>query len=126
MSNPVFVIDGYEFDVGVTSLTRTAEIRDLVKETALDGSIIRKVQGVYFTYDITLSPKQMSRDDYDALYEILTSPVETHYCKFPYAQEWYEGDFGIESVSDSLLKKIKENVWGDLSFSAYAVKKAVR
>lgn len=115
-------IDGTEFTtVFVRSpITRKAVIKDSSNSGfVLSGQYKRDLIGTYFNFGFTLDMTNVSREDYDTLYEILTNPVESHVIKVPYGQQMVEQTFYITDVSDQLIKKHGTNFyWRQLSFTA--------
>ena len=114
----MFKIDNTEFNVGVTALSRkfAAQDRENARSTTT-GTAIRSVIGSFYHYTVQLQTSAMDPEDYDALYEILTSPDEFHIFEMPYGQTTYEFIGYITSVSDTLgFIRDGENYWFDLSF----------
>lgn len=114
----MFKIDNTEFDVGVTALSRkfSAQERETARSTTT-GTAIRSVIGSFYNYSVQLQTSALHPDQYDALYEILTSPDEFHIFEMPYGQTTYTFIGYITSVSDTLgFIRNGENYWFDLSF----------
>lgn len=118
-----FTVDGVEFNAIVTELNRRAEI----KESKLSGDVksgryFRDIVGTYYSYDITIATNGLSRVEYDALYQVLTAPVESHTVKFPYGQEELEYECYIETVEDS-LKRIADTgaEWTEMTIDFIAI-----
>ena len=73
-----FSIDGQEFNVIVTELARKGR----VSESKLSGDVksgahFRDIIGTYYDYEMTVGSNALSETEYDALFEILTAPVES-------------------------------------------------
>ncbi len=114
----MFKIDNTEFDVGVTALSRkfSAQERETARSTTT-GTAIRSVIGSFYNYSVQLQTSALHPEQYDALYEILTSPDEFHIFEMPYGQTTYTFIGYITSVSDTLgFIRDGENYWFDLSF----------
>lgn len=114
----MFKIDNMEFDVGVTALSRkfAAQDRETARSTTT-GTAIRSVIGSFYHYTVQMQTSALHPEEYDTLYEILTSPDEFHLFEMPYGQETYTFAGYITSVSDTLgFIRNDENYWFDLSF----------
>ena len=114
----MFKIDNTEFDEGVTALSRkfSAQERETARSTTT-GTAIRSVIGSFYNYSVQLQTSALHPEQYDALYEILTSPDEFHIFEMPYGQTTYTFIGYITSVSDTLgFIRDGENYWFDLSF----------
>ena len=92
-----FSIDGQEFNVIVTELARKGR----VSESKLSGDVksgahFRDIIGTYYDYEMTVGSNALSETEYDALFEILTAPVESHaslwsgYIELPGVHRGYE------------------------------------
>ena len=103
-----FSIDGQEFNVIVTELAR-AHFRDII--------------GTYYDYEMTVGSNALSETEYDALFEILTAPVESHEVVLPYGAGTLSFRAYIEDTSDSMTADNgKTRRWGNLSVQFYAQK----
>ena len=85
-----FSIDGQEFNVIVTELARKGR----VSESKLSGDVksgahFRDIIGTYYDYEMTVGSNALSETEYDALFEILTAPVESHEVVLPYGAVSY-------------------------------------
>ena len=97
----IFTIDGVGYNVGVVSIHRTANIKDGPNaDTALSGKRWRDVQGTFYDYTMEVSADGMSREDYDAMYEVLSAPVDSHVLVAPYGQTTISFTACIEVVED--------------------------
>ena len=109
-----FSIDGQEFNVIVTELARKGR----VSESKLSGDVksgahFRDIIGTYYE----------SETEYDALFEILTAPVESHEVVLPYGAGTLSFRAYIEDTSDSMTADNgKTRRWGNLSVQFYAQK----
>ena len=120
----IFTVDGLQYTAFVTELSRKAT----VKESKLSGDVksgehFRDIIGTYYDYTMKVGTDQLSETEYDALYELLTSPVESHTVILPYGRSTLEFVAYIDSVSDTL--KSDRNAgrnWTDLSISFHAKK----
>ena len=117
----IFTIDGVGYNVGVVSIHRTANIKDGPNaDTALSGKRWRDVQGTFYDYTMEVSADGMSREDYDAMYEVLSAPVDSHVLVAPYGQTTISFTACIEVVEDDVLYMDDGTVWGNLTVNLYA------
>lgn len=114
-------IDGFEWLVPC-SIERTAEI----SPSEISGMLLTKqyfndVLGTYLTYDVTLAIPHTMRDEYDALYETLTDPVDAHVFEMPYNNTSVQITARVESVRDVYVR-VRENepYWKGVKFTAIA------
>lgn len=82
----LITIDSTTYDVGVIRITRKASQKVESLGTTLDLTKHYDVKGTYFDYEVEFYPRKMSLVDYDALYEVLTDPTDSHTVTLPYAQ----------------------------------------
>lgn len=111
-----FKVEGREFNVFVTELSRTAR----VEESSLSGDVrsgehFRDMVGTYYDYDMTIGTDSLSETEYDDLYETLTAPVESRVVELPYGRGSIVFEAYIDSVGDKLVSKRKGMArWGEL------------
>lgn len=113
-------IDGIRFDVPVQGVKRKADVLDKYANRTENGSLKRKLIGVYFNYDITFG-ETSNINEYRALYDKLTEPVEFHEITVPSS----DGDFTftayISKVSDEMKAQYAgNNYFGELKASFIA------
>lgn len=117
-----FSVEGREFDVFVTSLSRSARI----VESKLSGDVrsgehFRDIVGTYYDYDITIGTDALNEKEYDDLYEALTAPAESRVVVLPYGRDVMEFEAYVEAVSDTLTSRRKgTSRWGELEVKFYA------
>lgn len=112
------IIDGRTYDTTVVKLKRKGAVLDSDKSGRVKtGEMVRSIIGTYYNYDIVFHNSDLSPDDYDALYEVLTAPAESHTVTFPYGQSTLTFQAYISNVSDEL-----ETVWKSLTVSFVAKK----
>ena len=117
----IFTIDGVGYNVGVVSIHRTANIKDGPNaDTALSGKRWRDVQGTFYDYTMEVSADGMSREDYDAMYEVLSAPVDSHVLVAPYGQTTISFTACIEVVEDDVIYMDDGTAWGNLTVNLYA------
>ncbi|MFR4979414.1 MAG: hypothetical protein ACLUDG_10910 [Butyricicoccus sp.] len=120
-----FTLDGTEYDVFVTSLKRDADIKDgKNSSTTLSGRYRRDVVGTFYNYDMDIGTNRTDPEQYDRLYEVLTSPQnQPHTITLPYGQSTITFTAYIKSVSDTMpLKKDGRTAWTELSVKFEAEK----
>lgn len=114
----LLTIDGRTFSVMVTSLTRSFRIVEGRNASDMqDGSHIRDLVGTYIDYEMGIDPDYTNTPDYDALYEILSAPVDEHEVTLPYGRNSsITYDAQISSGTDSLLVSdgVNDDLWGGL------------
>lgn len=112
----LFKVDGQTFSgVGVESLQRSARISDGPAADYMDsGDYQRDITGTYYDYTLIISAADMLTNEYDAMYEILTSPVDSHTVEMPYGASVLTFEAMIESVDDELIPMDAGTWWGNM------------
>lgn len=121
----LFKIDGRAFSgVGVESLKRSFRIPDGANAgDMLSGDYERDLVGTYYDYDLVLSASDLALSEYDALFEILSAPVNSHTVQMPYGGTLLIFDAMITGGEDELiLDNGEESWWGNLTISIRARK----
>lgn len=116
-------IDGHSYNVAVTGIKRKAAVLDGKNAgRVLSGRMVRDIIGTYYNYDVSFGTSLLSPTDYDALYELLTAPVDYHTIIIPYGQESLTFQAYVANASDT-LRRITENYnhWGDLTITFTAM-----
>lgn len=116
--NAIFTIDGQEFHVRVANLRRKFRLEEGVNSfTAKSGVNRRDLVGTYYDYVLDIDPDELTPAEYDRLYEILSSPQDTHTATLPYGQSSITFDAQITSGEDSLIAsgETDGNLWDGLS-----------
>lgn len=117
-------IDGKQFNVIIPQdgIKRNFIIKDGGNgDFGVQGNMIRDVVGTYYNYTVTIYTNNLSRNEYDSLYNIISSPVDFHTVKVPFAQGWLTYQVYITEGTDTLLKQDKRgNHWHsiDITFNA--------
>lgn len=96
-------VDGVSYNVGVRypDMHRSFEIKEgPAKGENIYGDPIRDVLGTGYSYEMTIVAIPGYQSDYDALYQVLSSPVASHVVTLPYGQETLSFDAMIESGND--------------------------
>lgn len=118
-------IDGIEYGAIVTALKRSFEVVD--GENAgrtLDGNTHRDLIGTYYNYSVTVMTDHMTQAKYNQLYEVISSPTESHDIVVAYGNETLTFKAYIAQGTDDLLRQYSETnrYWGNLSFNFIAMK----
>lgn len=116
-------IDGHSYNVAVTGIKRKAAVLDGKNAgRVLSGRMVRDIIGTYYNYDVSFGTSLLSPTDYDALYELLTAPVDYHTIIIPYGQESLTFQAYVANASDTLRRMTENyNHWGDLTITFTAM-----
>ena len=116
-------VDGKKYNVLVTSLARKFQVLDGKNaERTLSGAMIRDIIGTLYNYEITILPAVVKYGDYDALYEVLSAPQDSHRIVVPYAQSTLTFNAYVTAGQDNLIrKKPGEAYWTGLSVQFIAM-----
>ena len=107
----IFSIDGKEYNVTVPAggIQRSFSVLDTDKSgRSQSGDMIRDIIGTYYNYSIEINTKMLNYDEYDQLYEIISSPTEYHILTVPYGQTTLTFKAYVTSGSDSFDVKGKD------------------
>lgn len=120
----LFRIDGNGFSgVGVESLKRSFRIPDGQNAgDMLSGDYERDLVGTYYDYDLVITTSDLTDNEYDALFEVLSAPVNSHMVEMPYGMSSLTFEAMIESGGDELIPMDDGTWWGNLSVSIRAKK----
>lgn len=115
----LFKIDGRGFSgVGVESLKRSFRIPDGTNAgEMLSGDYERDLVGTYYDYDLVITTSDLSYNEYDALFEVLSAPVNSHTVQMPYGMSSITFEAMIQSGSDELIPMDDGTWWGNLNVS---------
>ena len=100
------IVDGTHYKVGVEfgTLDRSFELMEgNGSTTSMSGYSIRDLIGTNTEYSMTIHSLPGQQSDYDALYEVLTSPVDSHMFKLDNNGVIEEFEAQIESGDDEYL-----------------------
>ena len=120
----VFKIDGTGFSgVGVESLKRSFRIPDGTNAgNMLSGDYERDLVGAYYDYDLVITTSDLAVNEYDALFEALSAPVNSHMVEMPYGMTSITFEAMIESGGDELIPMDDGTWWGNLNVTIRAKK----
>ncbi|MEA4894566.1 MAG: hypothetical protein VB064_04815 [Oscillospiraceae bacterium] len=114
----VFTLDNVAYpDILVMELKRSFEILDGENVGRVKtGDMKRDIIGTYYNYSMQLDTSEASLAEYDALYETLSAPVDSHVLTVPYAQGALTFDAYVTSGEDELISmESGRNKWEGLS-----------
>lgn len=125
-ANKLFQIDGVGYDIIIKKdggLTREADIADgPLAKRSMGWRMRRDLAGTFYNYTMAFDTTYLNVAQYDALYEVLTAPVDSHKVMVPYGQGFLEYEAYISKVADSLKSCIHGvQRWGDLTVTFTAV-----
>lgn len=114
------IIDGTLYNINVVSLKRAADFLDKMAERNEAGGLIRQLIGVFYNYQLALSPgTNMTTAQYQAFWTAITAPEEFHDVVVPdvdgtpYAFTAY-----FAGVSDELRKNYAaKTYWKNLTIN---------
>lgn len=122
----VFKIDDISYPtVHVVKLTRKFSIVDgPLAGRNVQGDMIRDVIGTYYNYTLELWCNRLSRKEYDELYELISSPQDSHVLEVPYGQTTSTFDAYITSGEDELkhMSETQGNFWQGIICDFIAMK----
>ena len=102
----------------VTSLKREGEVLDgpNAGRSINNAAMIRDVLGTFYNYTITVDQRSSDAAEYDAFFEAISAPVDSHEVTFPYAQTTLTFEAYVTSVSDEIKDASGDIIrWGSLS-----------
>lgn len=109
----MITIDGNRFEIGIIKITRNASMKSENIGTTMDLRKHYDVKGTYYDYEVEFYTKNMNVADYDALYELLTTPQESHTVTLPYAQSTITFDAHVKVAKDSIKSRTRTKTkWG--------------
>ena len=114
----MFYVDGVSWR-WPCDIERAAEMTpSQISGLMLDGSVFNDVLGTYMRYTVTVAVPLTCRDEYAALYEILTRPVDGHRFLLPYNNGWVEITGRVARVSDVYVRMPDGgSCWNGVRFS---------
>lgn len=114
-------IDGNEWDIPCT-VERVSEMESSeISGMMLDKSYFNDVIGTYLKYKISIAVPFGREEEYSALYDTLTEPVDGHEFVLPYSGGVLSVTGRIQNVSDTLVRlRGGANHWRKTSFEILA------
>lgn len=122
----VLTVDGVEYDlIHVTDLKRSFSVLDGPNTgRVMTGEMRRDIIGTYYNYSLGLVPDESAESiaQYDALYDVLSAPDESHTIKVPYGQGYKEFLAYVTSGEDNLILRTEQSTkWDGLSVNFIAM-----
>lgn len=112
------VVDGVEYRVRVVyeSLSRSFSIVEGPNGgTAITARTIRDIIGTKYDYEMRVEPDLRYPEDYDAFYEVISAPVESHMVEMPYGSGVMKFEAMIVSGEDTYRGILaNRNAWQGL------------
>ena len=125
MNKSVFSVDGVEYPgVFVKSpIHRSFNVLD--GENAgrtLDGRMQRDIIGTYYTYHMEFDSSLSDPNEYDALFEVLSAPADSHIIVVPYGQGVLEFEAYVANGEDDLSRiyRNESRKWDNLAVNFVA------
>ena len=121
----LFKIDGRSFHVFVPvgGMQRNFNVYSSRQEQMIRGDRVYNVVGTFYGYTVTVDTSRATEEEYDELFELISSPEEWHEFEFPYGQNVLTFRGHVESGGDTLYtRQGGRNGWGDMQFSVVATK----
>lgn len=100
------MVDGVHYSVHVNYASLQRDFELIEGENSgrmLTGRQTRDLIGTNYNYTLKIQPNPKNREDYDALYEVLSAPVESHVVSLPYGQGSITFEAMVESGSDTFM-----------------------
>lgn len=119
-------VDGTEYRVQIIYPTLTNEfsiIEGPNSGTAQTGREIRDIIGTKYNYALNIEPDKRYPEDFDALFEALSAPVESHRITMPYSQGTISFDAAISDGNRTWYgRKAGYQRWGNMQIRFRALK----
>ena len=120
-----FKVDGIEFTKAIVDKPkRSFQILDgeNAGRQILTAKMERDVLGTFYNYSMNIDSRFMSKEEYDILYELLSSPVDSHTIEVPYAQDTLVFEAYVTNGTDELIGiRNSANNWANLSINFIAM-----
>lgn len=112
------VVDGVEYRVRIVyeSMSRSFSIVEGPNGgTAITARTIRDIIGTKYDYEMRIEPDLRYPEDYDAFYEVISAPVESHMVEMPYGSGVMKFEAMIVSGEDTYRGILaNRNAWQGL------------
>lgn len=123
ISYPI-TLDGVTYrTLHVMSLQRSFSVTDGENAGRVQtGDMVRDIIGTFYNYSCEIRADAGSRADYDAFFEAISAPVDSHELTVPYAQTTLTFQAYVTTGQDNLeLMEPTANRWVGLSFNFIAM-----
>lgn len=111
-------VDGivYRVRIKYESLTRSFTIVEGPNGgTAITARAIRDIKGTSYPYEMQVEPDPRYPDDYDAFFETISAPVESHMVELPYGAGSIKCEMMVLSGGDVYAgRRMGRNAWKGL------------
>ena len=116
-------IDGKEYVSMVTGFKRNFEVADSESTgRTADWRMHRDVVGTFYNYSVEVDTHFMNVTDYDSLFELISSPTQSHHFEFPYGQGIISFEGYVTKGGDTLsTMKDGKSLWGKLAFNVISL-----
>lgn len=112
-----FIVDGLAWEHHC-QIRRVADMTPSdISGPLLDLSYFNDVKGTYLTYEITVAVPMGERDDYAALWDLLTDPADAHAFTVPYGNSSISVTARIAQISDEFYPVVDGAYWLARSFT---------
>lgn len=112
-------LDGVWYRVRIVfpSMTRAFSIIEGPNSgMSITSRAIRDIAGTSYSYEMRVEPDPLHPEDYDAFYEAISAPVESHIVELPYGEDSRQFEMMVLSGSDVFSgKRIGRNTWKNLT-----------
>lgn len=119
-----FTVDGIAYpSLHVLSVKRSFSILDGPNAgRTMDGAMQRDIVGTYYNYSLTIDPSDSGPEEYDALYEALSAPQNSHMISVPYGRSVISFDAYVTNGEDELFDILDgKNRWDNLTINFIAM-----
>lgn len=118
----MITIDNNTYSVGIIKITRKATQKIENLGTTLDLRKHYDIKGTYYDYEVELATSRLNVTDYDNLYEVLTTPQESHTVTLPYGQSTLTFEARVSVANDSIVQSFTSlKKWGTLKVTFEAL-----
>lgn len=89
----------------------------------MTGAMTRDIVGTFYNYRLEIDPVSSDLAEYDAFYENISAPVDSHVLTVPYAQSVLTFDAYVANGEDELVSRYGDrSEWQNLSINFVAMK----
>lgn len=123
ISMPITVDNVIYPNIIVTSIKRSFSVLDgPAAGRVMTGKMERDIIGTYYNYSFEIDASDASPAEYDAFYEVISSPQDSHTVIVPYAQTTLTFEAYVSNGDDELdIMMDAQNRWGGLSINIIAM-----
>lgn len=117
----MFTVDGITWNIPCNIKREALVTASEISGQLLDGSYFNDILGTYMQYTISLVGNPGNPNEYNAIYEKLTEPVEAHTFVLPYNQSTIQLTARVESVNDVYVRLANGGIyWKGTEFTIIA------